>query len=203
MPLQNRVFPDLSLRAIPSRGAWLGNRGGRFHKDDQTLRPREFSSQQWIYCVLEFKNRTREVFGKGYSELFFACEASTLASGHRPCFECQGERAKDFQRTFQQVHGLTHLPKVAEMDAVLHQERLAEKPFVKNLAALPNGAMLQEENRFYLKQENAWFEWAFEVVKPASPHGGILLTPPTMVNILTAGFMLSSRRHLPQPLPLS
>jgi hypothetical protein len=41
MPLQNRVDPFGELLAIPSRGQFMGNRGGRFHSgkdnDNATL----------------------------------------------------------------------------------------------------------------------------------------------------------------------
>jgi hypothetical protein len=188
MPFQNRVFPDQSLRAITARGALLGNRGGRFHKDDQTLRAREYASKQWIYCVLDFKNRTRAVFGQGYTELFFACEASAFASGHRPCFECQRERAKSFQQLFQKTHGLSQPPKAVEMDAILHAERFTTKPFVENLDALPNGAMIAHEGVFYLKKSNHWHQWQFEGLKTAKPVAGRVLTPPTLLAILAAGF---------------
>ena len=38
MPLQNRVDPFGALVATPARGRLMGNRGGRFHRDDQTFR---------------------------------------------------------------------------------------------------------------------------------------------------------------------
>ena len=37
MPLQNRVTPLGALVATPARGTMYGNRGGRFHRDGQTL----------------------------------------------------------------------------------------------------------------------------------------------------------------------
>ena len=37
MSLQNRVDPWGALHAVPQRGTMLGNRGGRFHRDDRTL----------------------------------------------------------------------------------------------------------------------------------------------------------------------
>jgi hypothetical protein len=36
MPLQNRVDPFGELIATPRAGMFFGNRGGRFHRDDQT-----------------------------------------------------------------------------------------------------------------------------------------------------------------------
>jgi hypothetical protein len=72
----------------------MGNRGGRFHTDAKTLTARRWVSRQWICCVLNFKGRRREVWGRSYTELFFLDEPTALAAGHRPCFEC---RRKDAQ----------------------------------------------------------------------------------------------------------
>ncbi|MEO1001299.1 MAG: hypothetical protein AAFW69_11970, partial [Pseudomonadota bacterium] len=96
MPLQNRVTPFGEIEADPARGLWLGNRGGRFHRDDRTLGRRRHASRAWIYCVLNFKGRRRAVMGPGYTELFFLDEPTALAAGHRPCFECQRARAIAF-----------------------------------------------------------------------------------------------------------
>ena len=75
--------------ATPARGALMGNRGGRFHRDDQTLGAGAGPSKQWIACVCEFKGRSARVWGPGYTELFFLDEPTALAAGHRPCFECR------------------------------------------------------------------------------------------------------------------
>ena len=65
-PLPNRVDPFGELRATTARGALLGNRGGKFHRDDQTLGRRRWTNRLWIACVCEFKNRWRPVWGRGY-----------------------------------------------------------------------------------------------------------------------------------------
>ena len=51
MPLQNRVRPDGEIEAVRARGTMMGNRGGCFHREDKTLKPRRWSSRQWICCV--------------------------------------------------------------------------------------------------------------------------------------------------------
>ena len=63
VPLQNRVDPFGELFADSARGTLFGNRGGRFHTDDRTLTRRRWVSRTWICCVLEFKNRHRNVWG--------------------------------------------------------------------------------------------------------------------------------------------
>ena len=84
MPLPNRVDPFGELFADAARGLFFGNRGGRFHRDDRTLGARRWVSRTWICCRLEFKGRHREVWGDGYTELFFLDEPTALAAGHRP-----------------------------------------------------------------------------------------------------------------------
>ncbi len=96
MPLQNRVDPFGELFADSSRGQLFGNRGGRFHTDDRTLTQRRWVSRTWICCVLEFKGRQRDVWGRYYTELFFLDEVTALAAGHRPCFECRRKDAAAF-----------------------------------------------------------------------------------------------------------
>lgn len=99
MPLPNRVDPFGAIAAVPERGLFLGNRGGRFHRDDRTIGPRPWASRQWICCVLSFKGRRRTpLMGRGYTELFFLDEVTALAAGHRPCFYCRRERATDLDR---------------------------------------------------------------------------------------------------------
>ena len=58
MPLQNRVDAFGDLIAVEARGTVLGNRGGRFHRDDRTLGKRRHVSHQWICCRLEFNGPT-------------------------------------------------------------------------------------------------------------------------------------------------
>ena len=61
---------------------------------------RRFASRQWICCVLQFKNRQRDVWGRYYTELFFLDEVTALAAGHRPCFECRRADATAFASAF-------------------------------------------------------------------------------------------------------
>src|SRR6202045_5444043 len=121
MPLQNRVNPFGALFAASARGSFFGNRGGRFHTDAKTLTARRWQSRQWICCVLDFKGRRRDVWGRFYTELFFLDEPTALAAGHRPCFECRRADAEAFRRAWPSRVP----PRAAEMDATLHSERLS------------------------------------------------------------------------------
>src|SRR6186713_2001509 len=124
MPLQNRVSPFGELFASPARGTMFGNRGGKFHRDDKTLGSKRFASRQWICCVLQFKNRRRDVWGRYYTELFFLDEVTALAAGHRPCFECRRAEAVAFAAAFAKEQGLSSPLRAPEMDRILHAERL-------------------------------------------------------------------------------
>ena len=109
-PLQNRVTPFGDLAAVSARGLFMGNRGGRFHTDVKTLTNRRWASRQWICCVLDFKGRHRNVWGRFYTELFFLDEPTALAAGHRPCFECRREDAVTFAAKWRDANGLHARP---------------------------------------------------------------------------------------------
>src|SRR5579863_10770447 len=100
MTLQNRVDPFGNLNAVAARGTMFGNRGGRFHTDSKTLTARRWASRQWICCLLDFKGRQRDVWGRFYTELFFLDEVTAFAAGHRPCFECRRQDALRFRQAF-------------------------------------------------------------------------------------------------------
>src|SRR6185295_14031040 len=138
MPLQNRVTPFGELIADPARGTLFGNRGGKFHRDDRTLGLRRWASRQWICCVLSFKGRQRDVWGRFYTELFFLDEPTALAAGHRPCFECRRADAQAFASRFP----IKGKPSAPAMDVVLHAQRLngkAKRTHRRELATLPEG----------------------------------------------------------------
>src|SRR3954471_12194560 len=139
MPLPNRVDPFGNLFADDSRGLLFGNRGGRFHRDRQTLGTRRWVSRRWICCRLDFKGRHRSVWSRGYTELFFLDEPTALAAGHRPCFECRRAEAQAFQSAFPGLR-----PNAGAMDAALHAERLDPTRLTRQvaLAGLPDGAMV-------------------------------------------------------------
>jgi hypothetical protein len=144
MPLQNRVNPFGALFAASARGTFLGNRGGRFHTDAKTLTARRWQSRQWICCVLDFKGRQRDVWGRFYTELFFLDEPTALAAGHRPCFECRRKEAEAFAEAWRTVRGLSQRLYAAEMDEVLHRERLrgrAKRLHRRSIDTLPDGAL--------------------------------------------------------------
>jgi hypothetical protein len=196
MPLPNRVSPFGDLVAVCARGLFLGNRGGRFHSDDKTLTARRWASRQWICCLLDFKGRRRDVWGRFYTELFFLDEPTALAAGHRPCFECRRADALDFAGKWQAAHGLRTRPRAGEMDAVLHQERLrgrAKRVHRREIDGLPDGAFVALEEGAFAVRGDALLRWkptGYDARKerPRSVMVDVL-TPPAILAVLAAGYV--------------
>jgi hypothetical protein len=191
MPLQNRVSPFGELFADPSRGGFFGNRGGKFHRDDKTLGRRRHVSKAWICCVLSFKGRRRDVWGRYYTELFFMDEPTALAAGHRPCFECRRAEARNFAEKFP---GGT---RAGEMDLILHRERLAEDGRSKrmhpvSLGDLPDGAFvtLSGDDAFAVKGKRLlrWTSSGYTEAIARPSGAAMMLTPPAITEVLARGY---------------
>jgi hypothetical protein len=193
MALQNRVMPTGEIVATAHRGTMMGNRGGCFHRDDKSLKARRWASKQWLCCVLSFKARRRQLMQPGlYTELFFLDEATALAAGHRPCFECRRGDALAYQRLFAETVGRGLVPKAGEMDEVLHAERLVtplDRPH-RFLRELPDSAMALADGQPHLVLDRALRPWSFDGYGlPRSASGPlVVLTPPATLAILAAGY---------------
>ena len=88
MARQNRVTPFGEIVAVSDRGTVMGNRGVLHDAAGRIRRP--WQVKRWLLCRLEFRGRRRVVMAPDrYTELFFLDEATGLAAGHRPCFECR------------------------------------------------------------------------------------------------------------------
>jgi hypothetical protein len=195
MPLQNRVNPFGELLATPERGLFMGNRGGRFHSDARTLTARRWASRQWICCVLDFKGRQRDVWGRFYTELFFLDEPSALAAGHRPCFECRRADAQNFAAAWQRARRLRARPTAPAMDAVLHEERLngrAKRLHRCAIDALPDGVFIAHDGEAFAVRGNALLHWTPRGydARRKRPRRGVVdvLTPPATLAVLAAGY---------------
>jgi hypothetical protein len=190
MPLQNRVAPDGSLHAVSAFGTMLGNRGGKFHKDDRTLGTRRWASEHWICCELHFKDMHHEPMGWGYTSLFFLDEVTALAAGHRPCFYCRreeakaflgGERAGDFDR---RVH--------AERVSALTQPTRFTTQSVAGAGRHPDGTMFAHGTMFLALRHGKFLNWSFagytQVVDINPAMNLRLLTSPAILAILRHGY---------------
>jgi hypothetical protein len=193
VPLQNRVDPFGELIATPARGLFLGNRGGRFHRDDQTLGQRRWASRQWICCVLRFKGRHHAVWRDRYTALFFLDEPTALAAGHRPCFECRRADAAAFAQKWAQARG-GDVPRAPAMDLVLQSERLngrAKRMHERAFEDLPDGTFIARTDFAYAVRGSHLLRWSDGgyVERIARPRGlANVLTPPSIVGVLGAGY---------------
>jgi hypothetical protein len=180
MSLQNRVQPNGDIVAVATRGTLLGNRGGKFHRDNKTLGRRRWASTHWICCELHYKDMHHEVMGQGYTSLFFLDEVTALAAGHRPCFFCRRKEAKAF------IGGR----RVPEFDAELHAQRLARHE--ARVSDLPDGAMIEHDGQSYAVKGNHLLQWSHSKYLLAIPKDSTntarQLTPPLIVAILGRGY---------------
>ena len=192
MPLQNRVNPFGELVASPARGTMMGNRGGKFHRDDRTLGKRRWASRHWICCDIHYKNLKHEAMGTGYTSLFFLDEVTALAAGHRPCFFCRRKEAQLFL-------SLAEPPLMADdADRILHWQRQASRkpgdpqPPHWRVADLPDGTMIAIDSEAYAVRGIWLLRWSFAGYNDAIPRKSIdrtlILTPPLFVAILANGF---------------
>jgi hypothetical protein len=195
MPLQNRVTPFGEIVAIPQRGIYTGNRGIIHDPATRTLLKKRWASKAWLACLCEFKGRRRAVMGgRSWTELFFLDEAVALAAGHRPCFFCRRRAAEAFRDAWAKSWGRKALL-AAEMDAVLHAERLDRGG--KRLHALwgaveelPDGAVIAAAGEAYTIACGGAFRWTEQgyAVAREIPRAEGLLTPPSTLGAIRAGY---------------
>lgn len=194
MPLQNRVTPFGELVAVKARGGFMGNRGGRIHTDARMLTRRRWASRQWICCVLDFKGRQRDVWGRFYTELFFLDEVTALAAGHRPCFECRRRDAELFAKAFAPRGRRMSAP---EMDVILHRERLdgrEKRLHVRAIDGLPDGTMIVRDGEAFALRGGRLLQWTPSGYRAAGrrPRGLTVdvLTPPSVLAALHNGYSI-------------
>jgi hypothetical protein len=192
MPLQNRVDPFGELFAKPAHGLLMGNRGGRLHGDDRKLTARRWVTRAWICCKLDFNNRHRQVWGDGYSELFFLDEVTAFAAGHRPCFECRRRDAENFAALFS---GKKKRATAATMDQALQAERLdgkAKRTHRRRIDTIPDRTMIVLAGDACAVRGARLLRWTPSGYSGAQPRPRgtdvEVLTPPSIVAVLEAGY---------------
>jgi hypothetical protein len=202
MPRQNRVTPFGEIVATPERGTFMGNRGVLHDGEGRILRA--WQLKRWIVCLLEFRDRKRQVMTPGrYTELFFLDEATALAAGHRPCAECRHTRFLDFCNAWGQTHqdgGSSARPTAQEIDDRLHAERVAsdrsKRSFEAALDGLPDGVFVTVPawgDEAYLVRGDKLLAWSQDGYgeRRRLPKGKQVrvLTPPSTVKAIRAGYV--------------
>jgi hypothetical protein len=195
MPRRNRVTPLSELVADPARGLVYGNRGC-LHDADGRIR-RRYAGRRWIACRLQFRGwRRAPLLQPGrFTELFFLDEATAFAAGHRPCALC---RRADYDR-FRTLWSERH-PGESGADAIdgrLHAERLADGGRAQRhhdapLDDLPDGAFVLRDGEPWLVRRDSLRRWSpggygERIARPAGERA-VLITPPSVVAVLRAGF---------------
>ena len=139
-----------------------------------------------------------------YTELFFLDEATAFAAGHRPCFECQRDRFREFAEAW--VAGNPHRTEAetigaTELDEQLHADRLigrAGKSSFRALAGeLPDGTMVVspdgDEIGASLLQDGRLRPWTpsgYGRRKKVGPGTTLeVLTPASVVHAFASGFI--------------
>ena len=196
--LQNRVDPGGNIIKTQSRGLWMGNRGVLHDEHKNILRP--FKLKAWIICMLEFKDRKREVMAPDrYTELFFFDEATALAAGHRPCFECRRDDASRFKALWLKgnpEYGFKPNVSIHEIDKIIHNERIGKQgakiTYVDTIENITDGIFVLRNGKPFLYVNNRFFPWS-----PSGYGNGIVLprgtqltvlTPRSIVNAINAGY---------------
>jgi hypothetical protein len=199
MPLQNRVTPTGEIVADPARGTLMGNRG-ILHDASRRLGAARWRHRSWICCRLSFKDRRRAVMApRRYTELFFLDEATALAAGHRPCFECRREAFRAFQTAWRRAFGSAD-SSAAAMDRVLHRARVEPRTrrqirFEAPLDDLPDGMFVlldQAPSVPLLLLGDRLLPWRASGYGSSRPRPAAIrcrvLTPAPIVAVVRAGY---------------
>ena len=150
----------------------------------------------WLICQLEFNGRKQElVHPNRYTQLFFLDEATALAAGHRPCWECRRPDAKAFSAALVRAglapegHRVQLLNDAiaGEVQAVLKGDAGREQVVP---ASLPDGAFFAVGQTAFLKWKGVARQWSFDAYGPPQPlpAHAIRLTPRWTCAALATGY---------------
>ena len=204
-PRQNRVTPFGEIISIGDRGNMMGNRGCLHSDNGRILRLQQ--RKAWIICRIAFGDRHRTIMAPNlYTELFFWDEATALAAGHRPCYECSREKYIAFVDAWRRGNPTDSVEsswKVAQLDNALAADRLTagstKHTYVEQIDALPQGTFIAwlVDNRRYpvLIYDNELLLWTpggyrSSCLKPKNIDVEVL-TPKSTVNAINAGYVPS------------
>jgi hypothetical protein len=144
---------------------------------------------------LRFKDRQRQVWGGGYTELFFCDEVTALAAGHRPCMECRRADALAFRAAVASGLGLAAMHSCPEQDRILDAERRdgrTKRTHEVTAESLPDGAMiLAQDGAFVALRGSEGLIWspAGYTGQRSRPVGQVMaLTPPLTLAAYRAGY---------------
>ncbi len=200
MPLQNRVTPWSEIVTTPERGMFMGNRGC-LHNDQRQV-VKAWARLPWVTCTLQFRGRHRKIMSPGrYTELFFLDEVTALAAGHRPCATCRRAGFNAFKANWLAANpdlAATTGSSMAKIDKALHSERMdsnrQKRTWSASLGELPDGTMVVFEGSgspllVWRGHLHTWTPGGYGQRQVSAPDVSVnVLTPPSVVNVLKAGY---------------
>ena len=135
-----------------------------------------------------------------YTELFFLDEATALAAGHRPCYECRRARFVAFRAAWANGSVSPLDPaeiRVATIDTQLHAERTkpdrSQQGPMANIDELPDGTFLKLRGDAWLIWQSRLHMWSpgayCKRVRRPSDMSVHVLTPHSTVAALRAGYV--------------
>ncbi len=173
MPTQNKVDPWGNIHAVKSRGMFLGNRGVLHNENQDIVATHRIKG--WVTCLLEFKDRKREIMTPNrYTELFFLDEATAFSAGHRPCAECRRTRYNEFKEKWLEANDKNlpgKRPIAPNIDTIIHDERIHNRQkvtYTSTINTLPDGTIVDINSKAFLIWGNELFEWSFRVYKESN-----------------------------------
>lgn len=199
MARQNRVTPFGEIVAVSERGTVMGNRGVLHDGAGRIRRP--WQVKRWLLCRLEFRGRRRVVMAPGrYTELFFLDEATGLAAGHRPCFECRRRLFHSYADAWASGRPGTGRPTASVIDEWLHAERVgpcrSKRTFRAAIADLPDGVFVtrgEEGDGAHLLWEGRLLAWSpggyTASLSPPRRREVTVLTPRSTTDAIRAGYV--------------
>jgi hypothetical protein len=212
MARQNRVTPFGEIVAVPERGTVMGNRG-KLHDAAARIR-RPWQVKRWLLCRLEFRGRRRVVMAPDrYTELFFLDEATGLAAGHRPCFECRRRSFHSYADAWTSGSPGAGRPMASVIDERLHAERVgpgrSKRTFRSAIADLPDGVFVtcgeggDSAHLLWQGRLLAWSPGGYTASLSPPRHGGVtVLTPRSTIGVIRAGYVPEVHPSAKGPWPI-
>ena len=189
---RNNYVTPLGDFYVGTKHRFFGNRGP-LHKDGRVVKP--WVNKRWLVCVTDGLGPPETFMAPGHhTELFFLDEATALAAGQRPCYQCRKAAFDEFIDLFDGLYPLKS-PRAPAMDDILHTHRLDENgtrlTFDATASELPDGVFILVNDQPWLLFGGALYKWsqAGYTERASVPTGTMrVLTPRCTVDVIAAGY---------------
>ncbi len=189
---RNNYVTPLGDFYVGTKHRFFGNRGP-LHKDGRVVR--DWVNKRWLVCVTDDLGPPETFMSPGHhTELFFLDEATALAAGQRPCYQCRKAAFNEFISLFDERYPLTS-PRAPAMDEILHSHRLDKigerRTFEAPASELVDGVFLLKDSAPWLLFGGSIHRWSPTGYdeRSALPSGEVqVLTPRCTVDVIAAGY---------------